>query len=205
MNLKLTARILPYVIIAIMAVIIVIMQNCQDRHKIPDCPPVTTTTTTVTIKGDSIPVPYPVYIVTKKDSVVYRDVPAKVDTLGILIDYYAEHYGTDTIVDNKDFLISIKWITFMNKLKKVTPYIKKKEQTLSTTTTTTPGVAEINYGSPRLKVFIGMAVGKEFGQNKLKLKASAALLTKKDFLYAIHYDVLYKEFDATIYYKLRFR
>lgn len=114
-------RILPWIIISLLVSTMFIYRECSRPVKI-DYLPGDTITKTDTIKGDSIPVPYPVVEIKKEDSIAYVEVPAQIDSAAIAKDYFAKRFYSPVIIDDSLLYVRIEAMVSENRLKWVVPY-----------------------------------------------------------------------------------
>lgn len=179
----------PWIIIAALLVVIVLMRECQ--RPCPECPePVIKTDT---IKGDTVAVPYPVIVPKYITKVVHDTIPIDVDTAAILADYFAKVYGTDTLANDSSVFVSVDWMVMMNQLMWIRPHIMNRRATVVYQTV-------MQMDKPRNRYFAGLGVGRS--PNEFGLAPSVALLTKRQNLYTLNYDVLNQDIYFTVYFKL---
>lgn len=112
---------IPWIIVSLLLSMMFVYRECNRPVKIEYLPGDTITRTN-TIKGDSIPVPYPVVEIQKEDSIVYVEVPAIIDSAGIILDYFAKRYYDIDIIDDSLLYVRIEAMVQENKLKWVVPY-----------------------------------------------------------------------------------
>lgn len=112
---------IPWIIISFLLSTMFVYRECNRPIKIEYLPG-DTITKTDTIKGDSIPVPYPLIEIQKEDSVVYIEVPSAIDSAKIARDYFAKRYYSPVIIDDSLLYVRIEAMVTENKLKWVVPY-----------------------------------------------------------------------------------
>jgi hypothetical protein len=167
---------IPYIIIAILLVVIIFLRECSPKPK--PCPPPSVFTHTVTIHvpvNIPFPVPFPV------NHIDTFTVPADVDTAAILKDYYALNIYVRTILDDSSGHLIIHDSVTHNRLKRysLTGHINIIEHTTTITNDITKPL--------RNRVFLGLQIGSNL--NSIMLFPTATLLTKKDkTIYSIAYD-----------------
>lgn len=187
----------PWIIIAVLLLVIIAMRECSPTQNCAECDNQTIIHDTTIIQGDSIPVPYPVHHYDTIDSIVYRDIPAKVDTAAILADYFAQNfYLKRELVNDSDLLVRFDALVTENRLQFIRPYVQLKRRTIINHYTTV-----IEAEKPRNKYYAGLGLGRSL--TSFGLAPSVALLNRKGNLYSIHYDVLHKEGYFTMYWKIR--
>ncbi len=112
---------IPWIIVSLLLSTMFVYRECNRPVKIEYLPG-DTITKTDTIKGDSVPVPYQVVKIEKEDSIVYVEVPALVDSAGIILDYFAKRYYDIDIINDSLLYVRIEALVQENKLKWVVPY-----------------------------------------------------------------------------------
>ena len=144
-----------FIIIGAMAIVIAfLLFRCSPE-------PETIMTTTIvrdTIKGDSIPYlvysPKPVYVYRDTGSIKYKDI----DTVGIIYDFFAEKYYSDTIKDDTSALIVLNEMVTQNDIAKRSFWFQNRKQTaINNTTTTSTIIGEI----PVNKFYLGAGINGE--------------------------------------------
>ena len=144
-----------FIIIGAMAIVIAfLLFRCSPE-------PETITTTTIvhdTIKGVSIPYlvysPKPVYVYRDTGSIKYKDI----DTVGIIFDFFAEKYYSDTIKDDTSALIVLNEMVTQNDIAKRSFWFQNRKQTaINNTTTTSTIIGEI----PVNKFYLGAGINGE--------------------------------------------
>jgi len=125
--------------------------------------------------------------------VEYRDVPADVDTMAILSDYYAVKTFGDTLVDNDDLFAYMRSEVSQNQLEHVSlDYsIKRPIEVVNTTNVLNP-VKNILY------------VDGELGGNTGQFNASIglSLINKKKQKYSFRYDLMHKTYHIGMGFKI---
>jgi hypothetical protein len=189
-------RIIPWALSVVLLIVIIIMGQC---HRCQDCNPCTEPRVEIridTIPGDSIPNPYP-EIKPLPAKIVYVEVPAKVDTGEILRQYHAEVFGRDTLANDSSVLVILDWMITKNRPVFFKPEIaNRKPVAINHYTTYTFENPPVN------KYFAGFSTGRspdEFG-----FGPSGALLTKKETLFVLDWDMLNKDVYLTVLWKLNF-
>ena len=181
---------IPYIIIIALMLLLFLQREC---HRCPDCPPEIVRVDTV-YQYDSIPYTPPA-MTPKPGTVIEQPIPEGIDSLAVARAYFSKRMGIDTLVNDSLYLLSLSWEVQENKPIFYQPtIIDRKPTTIISHTITEP---------KRNKVFAGMTVGgnpEQFG-----LGASIALMTKKEHLYSVSYDVINKDFGVTFYYKIRLK
>jgi len=167
---------IPYIIIAILLVVIFFLRECSPVPK--PCPPpsiVTHTDTNHVPVNIPFPVPFPV------NHIDTFTVPADVDTAAILKDYYALNTYDRTIINDSTGHLIIHDSVTHNRLKRysLTGHMNMIEHTTTITNVITKPLHN--------RIFLGMQIGSNL--NSIILLPTATLLTKKDkTLYSIGYD-----------------
>jgi hypothetical protein len=188
----------PWIIIIILLVALIITRECNRPDHLPDNGNVIADTIyrTDTIKGDSIPVPYPVVEIKTIDCTRIIKVPVNVDTAAILAAYFSENYYTNyPIVDDSNVFVSFDALVSENRLRWVVPYVQIKRPRVINHYTTV-----IQETEQRNKLFAGLGIGRSL--NSFGLAPSLALLTKRQSLYSLHYDVMNKDLYFSMYFKI---
>jgi hypothetical protein len=170
------SKTIPYILIAILLVGIFFLRECSPDPK--PCPPTVVVTHTDTIHvpvNIPFPVPFPV------NHIDTFTLPADVDTVAILKDYYALNTYNRTILDDSTGHLIIHDSVTHNRLKRysLSGHINMIVHTITITNDITKPI--------RNRVFFGMQIGSNL--NSLMLLPTATLFTKKDkTLYSIGYD-----------------
>lgn len=185
----------PYKLIIVVLVIIIILQRACSPSAETINTHSTDTVTHIVRRVDTVQLIDTCYI----PKISYRvKIDTIIDTVFILQEYFTKNYYTDTILNSSKGFVSIDDIVYQNKIISRTPTIKLYPETIIETRT----VSVIT--PPRVKVFVGFGINATAGFNP-GLNANFALLTKKDHLYSIGFDVINKRVDLGIYWKLKFR
>jgi hypothetical protein len=185
----------PWILIIVLIILFVLQREC---HRCQVCPEPTVTTSTSTIPGDPYPVPYPVVKIERHDSIIYKDVPADIDSASVAKAYYAEVYGKNRVIaDDTSVFVSIDWMVTQNSLKTVKPYIQNRraKTVINNTYVTNPPEDQKN------KYYIGIGTGGNL--NQFDIAPAIALVTKKDHLYTFEYQVFGKEYWFHTYWKIK--
>lgn len=185
MNLK----IVPYIIIIILMLLLFLQREC---HRCPE--PTEIVRVDTVYRYDTIPYTPPP-MTPKPGNVINQPIPKGIDSLAVARAYFSKRMGIDTLVNDSLYLLSLSWEVQENKPILFQPTIINRQPTTIISHTLTE--------APRNKVFVGITVGgnpEHFG-----LGASVAMLTKKDHLYSVGYDVINKDFGVTFYYKIKLK
>lgn len=149
-NIKLT-----HIIIAALLVIIVWLKACDStniKHIEPNIKDTVTTVDTIekNTSKDTQYVPYPVYVEKPVN------IPSKVDTQAILIDYYSKYFYKDTIfnLDSSAQVVIADTIS-ENKIQNRIVDIKSNQKTIIITNNITEKVKE----DPKMKFYGGFTIG----------------------------------------------
>jgi hypothetical protein len=185
----------PWIIISVLIILLVLQREC---HRCPDVTEPVAKTDTVYIPGDPYPVSYPVYVPVRYDSIVYDTSLREVDSFAIVKDYLAEVYGHAVLIDDSSAFLKINYMVCENRLKYVIPIFQNKRATTIIHNTTV-----IESVKPKTKIFAGVGVGRSL--TSFALAPSLALLSKKDHLYTMSYDVINNDVYVSMYWKLHFR
>ena len=184
MNLKTV----PYIIIILLMLVIFFQREC---HRCADANYPKSDTVFV---YDSIPYTPP-SMTPNAGIVIEQPIPAGIDSLAVARAYYAQRIGIDTLVNDSLYLLSLSWQVQENKPTFYQPTIVNRRPTVVISNT----IIE----PARNKYFIGFGVGRS--PEQFGLAGSVALVTKKDNLYTMSYDVINKDFYVTFYYKIKLR
>ena len=187
----------PYVIIiAIMFVIIIIMQQCNGGKVKTETVYKTKTDTLIKyndriIEGEKIYIPY--------DKIVYRDVPADVDTAEILKQYYAVYYTPDVILNND----SVAYIALFDSISQNRVIYRRYEYKDNTPTQiiTNTTIVDTCKECKRFNLGFGGFLGGN--QNTFQAGISIMLQTNKKAAYTVSYDVINKTAQAGIYWTIK--
>lgn len=181
-------KIVPYVIIILLMLLLFLQREC---HRCPE--PTEIVRVDTVYRYDTIPYTPPPMI--PKPGIVMPQVPpAMVDSLAVVMAYFAVRQGTDTLVNDDKYLISMRWAVTQNKPTFFQPTIVNR---LPTT------IISHTISKPTNKVFLGVGVGGS--QNAFGIAPSVALYTKRENLYTASYDVINKDFYVTFFYKIKLR
>ena len=164
----------------------------KECHRCPE--PTVIVRVDTAYKYDSIPYT-PAPMIPKPGIVVPQAPPKMVDSLAVVMAYFAVRQGTDTLVNDDRYLISMRWAVSENKPTFFQPTIVNR---LPTTI-----ISHTTIEKPRNKVFAGIGVGGS--PNSFGIAPSVALFTKRENLYTAGYDVINKDFYVTFFYKIKLR
>jgi len=86
------------ILIVVLVIVILLMRECGGGHK--DCDDKIDTTIVETVKWDTLRISEITYVPKWRTKIIreYDTIPADVDTMGILKDYYATYFYTDTLL-----------------------------------------------------------------------------------------------------------
>ena len=185
MNLK----IVPYIIIIILMLLLFLQREC---HRCPE--PTEIVRVDTVYRYDSIPYTAPP-MTPKPGTVIEQPIPAGIDSLAVARAYFSRRMGIDTLVNDSLYMLSLRWEVQENKPTLFQPTIINRQPT--TIISHTPVEKAKN------KVFVGFTVNRlpsDYG-----LSASLALLTKRENLYTVSYDLRNKDVQAGIYWKIKFK
>lgn len=185
----------PWVIVIILLLIIIFQRECHRCPVADPCPEPDTIRTVKIVKGDSIPHELPVVLVPDPDSIKAQPVPAGIDSAAVAAAYFSKVYGYVKMVDDSSLYVGFRYLVEENKLRWVIPKIANRKTTAYYFNTT-----YVYKNPPKLKLFAGIGVGRSL--NSFALAPSLALITKKDHLYSIHYDVINRDVYFSIYWKI---
>ena len=187
---------IPYIIIGIILVFI-FQRECTRPGGDPG--PADTVTITKIIPGDSIP--YSVEIIKHEPYPVYVDctvvVPADIDTLAILQDYYRKYYYDDTLMADTSAYIRLMAHTFRNTLVYDSLIFQNRRKTAINTTIITPLSPE------KPKVYAGL--GTTFGTSRLSATGNILVVVPKGYALSGGFDFINKEIIFTGYIPIRFK
>jgi len=178
-----------WMIIAFLLLALILVRECNRSERFVGVN--RTIYRTDTIKGDSILVPYPVVQIVKEDSIIYRIIPAQIDSAEV------------ASVDDTNIYITFDAMVSENRLRYILPHVQiRRPQVINYYTTV------IHEEQPRTKVFAGAGIGRSV--SSFGLAPSVALLTKREHLYSLHYDVINRDvyfsvWDVyfSVYFKLK--
>jgi hypothetical protein len=185
----------PWIIIIVLILLLVLQREC---HRCPVCPEAITTTDTCYIAGDTVIRELPAVIIPKPDSIIPQPIPTNIDSAAIAKIYFSKVYGYAVLVDDSSMYAGFKYMIEQNRLQWFIPEVANRRATAIIHNTTV-----IESVKPKNKYFAGIGVGRSF--NSFGLAPSVALLTKRDHLYSIHYDILNKDLYATAYWKITWK
>lgn len=161
-----------------------------------DYPKADTIRITDSIPGDSIPYavkikgdPYPVRV----DCTTI--VPADVDTLAILEDYYRKYYYDDTLMSDTSAYIRLMAHTFQNTLVYDSLIFQNRRKTAINTTIINPQPRK------RLKLYAG--IGTNFGTDRLTFTGDLLFVMPKGYALSGGYDFINKEITVKGFIPLR--
>lgn len=177
-----------WILSAILIVVIIYLQECK-HCAVQVKPTIDTIITTDTVTKKIViekPTPYKVE--------VPITLPKEIDTVFVLNDYYSKYYYTHTIKDS-DLTLTINDTISQNKVQGIgIDYTLYRTQTLITNT---------DVYKPKSKLFIGIqGIG---GSTYLGVAPSLFIQTKKDHVYGIGYDVINRNFMASLYFKIKLK
>lgn len=175
---------IPYLFIVVLLGYIVFLQQCTEPCKdvyITDT--ITYQDTVYVPKWNTLKVTDTIYL----DSIIKQIIiKEKLDTVYIIRDYFTPHFYKDTILNDSNGLIVVSDTIYQNKIKSRYNSIKLYPQRIKPPLLT--------------RYFIGGGING--GRDRLGLSAGVGMLTKKDYLYQINYDMINKEVSFNIYIKL---
>jgi hypothetical protein len=184
-----------WIIIIVLISLLIIQKECHRCPVAEPCPEPDTIQTIKIVKGDSVPHELPAVKVPDPDSIKPQPVPAGIDSASVATAYFSKVYGYTVMVDDSSMYVGFKYLIEQNRLKWVIPNVQNRKPTAIIHNTTL-----IESVKKRNKYFAGVAVGRSF--KSFGLAPSVAILTKKDHLYSVHYDVINKDLYFTVYYKI---
>ena len=189
----------PWIIIVCLLLVILFMRECQKPPAVMDCGDCPDSVSF--LPGDPYPVRYDSIIYRDttiyKDSIVYQSVPENIDSGKIARLYFAERFSNRVLVDDTSLYFAVEYMTTQNRVQWFIPtYQNRRER-------------QVNYyyiapkQDPTNKVFAGLGIGRS--PTSFGLSPAVALLTKKDHLYQVQYDVLNRDTYFTIFWKISFK
>jgi hypothetical protein len=138
---------------------------------------------------DTIPITPPP-IVPKPGRVEYVTVPAHVDTAAVIRAYFARHYGEDTLIDSRDFFLSLRWEVQENRPTLFQPTV------INRTPTTI-----ITHSPPRrMDIYAGAVM---HGNTKTFGFVPSVTLRWDNAAYSVGYDIMRKSIHGGIYWRIR--
>ncbi len=182
------------IFIVILLGAIVYLTQCEKQPVTPD-PIITIVRDTVI---DSISYPVIKYM----PEVSYRDTGSiqwrfkDIDTLAILIDYFAVNFYADTILSDSSAFILIEDTIHQNRLWSRSPTIRIYPRTIFETTTIEQPTPLVN------KYFYGINIGGS--KEKFGFGPSGMLITKKDNAFTLSLDVISRDVRFGSYWKIKF-
>jgi len=184
----------PWIIIIMLVALLGIQRECSRMEPVVEH---IYQNDTIWMPGDTVLKPYPVVEIDTNYITIYDStiIIQQVDTTAILRDYFTHRYSyNNVLVDDSNTFVSIDWHVNRNRLISVKPYVINRKPTAYITT-----IQEVE--KKRNRYFAGIGIGRS--PSSFGLAPSVALLTKREHLYSIHYDVLNKDFYFTMYWKIR--
>lgn len=175
----------PYIIIILLLLIIFFQREC---HRCPDLPPQSVITRVDTIRDTLLITPPP--ITPKPPKIEYITIPSIVDTAYIIRDYFSRKYGEDTLIDTRDLFLTLRWEVQENKPTMFQPTIINRKPTTI-----------IQHSIPKNKYYAGINISGS--KQSFSIAPSLALITKKESLYTLNYDLINKDISVGMYWKVR--
>ena len=119
-------KITPWIIIIVLMILLFLQLECQRKTE-----HVKQENQVIIIKGDSIPVPYPV-VSAPRDSLifVYDTVSTGIDSAKVFADYYTKVYGSIIMANDSNIYVSMDYLVTQNRLVWVKPKIQNKRNTV---------------------------------------------------------------------------
>jgi hypothetical protein len=188
-------KVAPWIIISVLIILLVLQREC---HRCPVCPEAITTTDTCYIAGDTVIRELPAVIPPKPDSVIPQPIPADIDSAAIAKILFSKVYGYAVLVDDSSMYAGFKYMIEQNRLMWFIPEVANRKAT-----TIIHNTSIIESVKPRNKYFAGIGVGGN--QTKFGLALSFAMLTKRDNLHALDFDVINREIWFRTYWKITFK
>jgi hypothetical protein len=187
-------KITPWIISIVLMSLLFLQLECQRKTE-----HVKQENQVIIIKGDSIPVPYPV-VSAPRDSLifVYDTVSTGIDSAKVFADYYTKVYGSIIMANDSNIYVSMDYLVTQNRLVWVKPKIQNKRNTVIIQNT-----AVINQEKTRNKFYAGLGIGRSpvsFG-----LSANLLMVNKKQNAYSLAYDAINNDFYFTFYWQIRFK
>ena len=190
-------KITPWIIIIVLMILLFLQRECT--RPTSDILQKAETNDTIRIKGDSIPIPYPVVVAGKDNLVIIHDtIPGLIDSAKIFQDYYAKIFGNLVLANDSNIYLSMDYLVTQNRLVWVKPKIQNKRNTVIIQKT-----AVINQEKTRNKYYTGLGIGRSpvsFG-----LSANLLMVNKKQNAYSLAYDAINNDFYFTFYWQIRFK
>lgn len=182
----------PWIIISVLILLLVLQQEC---HHCPDVGNTVSKTDTCYIAGDTVIRELPVVIPSKPDSIVPQPIPANIDSAAVAMAFYSKVFGNAILVDDTSMYAGFNYLIEQNRLQWFIPKVANRRPTAIIHNTSI-----IESVKPRNKFFAGVGIGRSM--NEFGLAPSVALLTKKDHLYSVSYDLINKDMYFTMYWKI---
>lgn len=191
-----------WIIILIMAAVILLQRACGGYGS--DCPE-------ISLKETKTDYPDPVYVSIPRDpeqpepvirwmeKEIEVQVPADVDTMAILTDYFRKFFYSDTI-NGLDTGRHYRFSAVINDSISQNRIFHRDFQFLDLKPVT---VNTYEVAKPRNKWFIGGQIGGNV--DHINAGVSLLLLTKKDHAYAYTYQAISNTHNLTVYWKISFR
>ena len=175
---------IPYLFIIILLGYVVYLRECTPK---PDPVYITDTITyrdtTYIPQIDTLKFTDTIYL----DSIIRQIIiKEKLDTIIIFREHFTLNTYKDTILNDSNGFIVISDTIYRNKIKSRLTSIKLYPQRIKPTLLT--------------KYYIG--VGINGGRDRMGLSANVGILTKKDYIYTLKYDLINKEISFNLYLKL---
>jgi len=175
---------IPYVFILILLGYIVFLQQCTPKpNPVYITDTITYRDTTYIPQIDTLKLTDTIYL----DSIIRQIIiKEKLDTIIIFREHFILNTYKDTILNDSNGLIVVNDTLYRNKIKHRYNQIKLYPQRIKPTLLT--------------KYYIG--VGINGGRDRMGLSANVGILTKKDYIYTLKYDLINKEISFNLYLKL---
>lgn len=174
---------IPYIFILILIGYIIFLRECTPPAIVYTTDTITYRDTTYVPKYDTTYLKDTVYLDSIIREIIERE---RIDTVFILREHFTLNFYTDTILNDSNGLIVVSDTLYRNKIKARYNQIKLYPQRIKPPLLT--------------KYFIG--VGVNGGRDRMGLSANVGVLTKKDYLYTLKYDLINKEISFNLYIKL---
>lgn len=172
-----------YLSIVALLVLVIVAQHYCTR------PPEQLTRVDTLYIYDSIPITPPP-ITPKPGRVEYVELPAIIDTVAVVREYFARRYGEDTLIDSRDLFLSLRWEVQENRPTLFQPTIINRKPT--TVIAHTP--------VRRMDIFAGAVMqgnAASFGF------APTVLFNWDNATYSIGYDIMRGEVSGGLYWRIR--
>lgn len=186
----------PWIIIGALIILLFLQRECT--HPTPDILQPVETHNTIRIKGDSIPVPYPV-VSAPKDSLIFvhDTVAIRIDSAKVFADYYTKVYGSLVMANDSNVYVDFDYMVTQNRLVWVKPNIQIKRNTVIIQNTSI-----INRDMPSNSYYAGIGIGRS--PESFGLSASLMMVNKKQNAYCLAYDAINNDFYFTFFWKIKF-